>query len=110
MNLADFFDKTTRTGKKRWTFTLESGRGETYCSGKPTLYGHSTYERSSVLAGREQRVFIEQWDSWEAARADLAKAKKDFPKFKYEDFGEVGGTTHVPVDQIVSHLPDDTDY
>jgi len=21
-----------------------------------------------------------------------------------------GGTTHVPVDQIVSHLPDDTDY
>jgi hypothetical protein len=22
----------------------------------------------------------------------------------------VGGTSHVPIDQIVSHLPDDTDY
>ncbi len=98
-----------KAGKKRWTFTLEHGRGETYAHGKPTLYGHSTYERSSVLAGRPQRVFVAQWDTPQAAYAELAEVKKQVKGFKYEDMLG-GGTTHIPVAQIVSHLPDDTDY
>jgi len=96
-------------GKKKWTFTLEHGRGETYSHGKPILYGHSTYERSSVLAGRSQRVYIHGWDSFEEARKELAEVKKTVKKFKYEDMGQ-GGSTHIPVKEIVSHLPDDTDY
>jgi hypothetical protein len=94
--------------KKRWTFTLEAGRGETYADGKPTLYGHSTYERSSVLAGRDQRVFVDSWDNWGEARAAIVDIQNEHGRrFKCE---EIGGTTHVPIEQIVSHLPDDTDY
>src|SRR3990167_3016180 len=82
--------------KKRWRFTLEMGQGETYRNNNATLYGHSTYERSSVLAGRTQRVFIAQWQDWHEARSDLVKAG-----IKYEDMGG-GGTSHIPIDQIVS--------
>ncbi len=95
-----------KASKKRWTFTLESGRGETYANSRPTLYGHSTYERGSVLEGRDQRVFVYQWNDWSSAREELASLQKRLKWFRYED----SGSTHVPVDQIVNHLPDDTDY
>lgn len=91
--------------KHKWTFTLEHGRGETYNHGKPVLYGHSVYPRGSVLAGKELRRFVTEWPTPEAALKDLA----ELPKFKYENMLE-GGTTHIPVEQMVSHLPDDTDY
>jgi len=97
-----------KVGRKRWTFTLEPGRGETYATNKPTLYGHSTYERSSVLAGRPQRVFVASWDNWPSAYEELAMVKKALRWFKFDDIG--GGSTHIPTSQIVAHLPDDTDY
>jgi hypothetical protein len=98
-------------GKKpRWTYSLEAAHGETYRSQRPTLYGHSTYGRSSVLAGRPSRAWMEQWNSWEEARADLAQVKSQVKGFKYSDYGEEGGSSHIPVAQIVAHLPDDTDY
>jgi len=82
-------------------FTLERGRGETYSSGQPTLYGHSAYPESSVLAGRERRIFIESWETWEEAQKDLAQWK-----VKYTE----SGSSFIPSSQIVAHLPDDTDY
>jgi hypothetical protein len=104
-------DMLTDTGaqfkhRRKWSFTLEAGRGETYANNRPTLYGHNVYPRGSVLAGRDQRVFVEQWDDWDEARAALAEVKKAVKGFKYED----SGSTHVPIDVITNHLPDDTDY
>ena len=81
-------------------FTLEIGRGETYASGRPTLYGHGRYPRSSVLAGQSRRVWIEDWDDLETAKAALASEN-----IEYLDLTEIG-STHVPVSQMVSHLPD----
>lgn len=103
---------TGGSGRKKWTFTLEHGRGETYRTSDPTLYGHSTYERSSVLAGREQRVFIHRWPAGEEslARTELAEIRKVLPMFRYEDLVTSCGSTHVPIAELVSHLPDDTDY
>ncbi len=96
--------------KRKWTFTLEPGRGQTYRNNDATLYGHNTYPRGSVLAGQPQRVFVEQWDDWAQARADLAEVAKQVKGFKYDDYGEQGGTTHIDVDVLTRHLPDDTDY
>jgi hypothetical protein len=88
--------------KQHRRLTLEHGRGETYCSGKPTLYGHSTYGRGSVLAGRPRRVFLECWDDLDSARADLKAAK-----IRYSDLCETGGSTHIPVSVITAGLPDE---
>ena len=82
--------------------TLELGRGETYATGKPTLYGHGRYGRSSVLAGQHRRVFIESWDDIDTARAELKAAK-----IRYTDMTGTGGSTHTPVERMVAHLPDD---
>ena len=95
---------------KRFTFTLESARGETYNRPEPVLYAHSTYERGSVLSGKPQRIWVESWDSWEEARTALAEFKKANPKFKYTDEGPTGGSSHIPIEQMVAHLPDDTNY
>lgn len=83
------------------SLTLELGRGETYCSNKPTLYGHSTYGRSSVLSGRPRRVFIDSWDSYEEARQELANAK-----VKYQDLCPNYGSTHIPVDVMIAGIRD----
>jgi hypothetical protein len=96
--------------KRRWTFSLEPGRGETYRNQRATLYGHNTYPRGSVLAGQPQRVFIEQWDDWTEARAALDEVKKQVKGFKFDDYGEQGGSSHIPTDVLTRHLPDDTDY
>ena len=91
--------------KEHRSLTLEFGRGETYRNNKPTLYGHSTYGRSSVLAGQRRRVFLESWDTIEEAKAELKAAK-----VRYTDLTDTHCSTHIPVSQVVSHLPDDTDY
>lgn len=101
------------THKKRIWFSLEHGHGETYHSGRPTLYGHHPYPRHSVLAGREARLFIEQWDTAEEAWEALQQVKQSLAAqrmiFRVDDMLGIG-TTHVPIKQIVSHLPDDTNY
>ena len=97
------------TVRPRPTFTLEPGRGETYRHARPVLYAHSIYERSSVLAGQPRRLWVAQWDTWEEARAALAEVRKADRRFRYEDFGEGGGTTHIPSSVLTRHLPDDDD-
>lgn len=94
---------------KGWTFTLEAGRGETYASGMPTMYGHGRYPRGSVMAGRDRRVFIESWDSWEEARAAVKAIRKVVKGFRCEDWGDAGGSSHVPVAVATAGIPD-TDY
>jgi hypothetical protein len=96
-------------GKQRWTFTLEAGRGTTYRTANPVLYGHSVYPGTSVLAGRDRRVWLETWDTWEQARLDLKGVKERVKGFKYDDFGPDGGTTHQPLGHVLAGLPDD-DY
>ncbi len=91
--------------KKKWSFSLECGRGQTYSHSRPVLYGYSTYGRGSVLAGRPERLWMETWDDWEEARKEL----NAIPKFKYDDMGdeESGcGSTHIPIDVLTAGLPD----
>ena len=85
--------------KQHRDLTLEFGRGETYANGRPTLYGHSTYGRGSVLRGRSRRQWLEDWDDLETARAELKAAK-----IRYSDLTGVG-YTHIPVDVITAGLP-----
>jgi hypothetical protein len=108
--MSELFDRINHirsTVRPRPTFTLERGRGETYRHPRPVLYAHSVYERSSVLAGQPRRLFVEQWDSWQEARAALAQVRKDDRTFRYEDYGEGGGTSHIPSSVLTRHLPDD---
>ena len=95
------------TCRPRPTFTLERGRGETYRHGRPMLYAHSVYEESSVLAGQPRRLFVEQWHTWDEARAALAEVRKRDRSFKFDDYGEGGGTTYIPSSVLTRHLPDD---
>ena len=91
------------------SFTVEFGRGETYANREITVYSHDDYEDSSVLAGRERRIWIGSLgrDGTEQdARETIAAAGAT----KITQFILGGGSTHVPVSQMVSHLPDDTDY
>jgi len=73
------------------------------------LYAHSTYKSNSVLAGQPQRIWVAQWDTWEEAREVLAELTKQDRTFRCDDFGEGGGTTHIPTSVLTRHLPDD-DY
>src|SRR4051794_41586056 len=100
-------NETRTTCRPRPTFTLDPGRGETYRHNRPVLYAHSVYERNSVLAGQPRRLWVTQWDSWDEARATLAQVRKADRSFKFEDFGEGGGTTHIPSEVLTRHLPDD---
>ncbi len=95
------------TVRPRPTFSLEPGRGETYRHSRPVLYAHSNYERSSVLAGQPRRLWVEQWDTWDEARAALAEVRKQDRTFKFVDHGEGGGTSYIPSSVLTRHLPDD---
>lgn len=88
------------------TFTVEYGRGETYANRNVTVYSHDDYERSSVLAGRERRMWIGTFANEQEARDTMEAAGVT----KITTFMLGGGSTHVPIAQMVSHLPDDTDY
>lgn len=86
-------------------FTVEVSRGETYPSPEDfTLYAHGSFPESSVMHGRPRRIFVESFDTLEEARDAVAAAgiasKTDF----------IDGSTYIPVESLVSHIPDDTDY
>lgn len=106
-DLLDRINDIRNTVRPRPTFTLEPGRGETYRHSRPVLYAHSVYDRSSVLAGQPRRLWVAQWETWEEARAALAQVRKADRTFKYEDYGEGGGTTYIPTSVLTRHLPDD---
>mgnify|MGYP005993041857 CR=1 FL=1 len=91
-------------GRLRWT--LEQGRGQTYNSGLPTLYAHDSYPRSSVLYGRERRRYVHEFNSIEQAMEMLSGHRI----MRYLDNMMEGGTTHVDVDVVTSHLPDTPDW
>ena len=105
--LHDGIKEIRTTCRPRPTFTLERGRVETYRHARPVLYAHSVYNRSSVLAGQPRRLWVAQWDSWDEARAALTEIRKHDRTFKYDDYGEGGGTTYIPSDVLTRHLPDD---
>ena len=84
--------------------SLERASGETYSGNNPVLYGHGTYERSSVLAGQSRRVYLEEWGTLADAREALAASG-----VKYEDDYDAGTTSHVPVAQVIAHIPEN-DY
>lgn len=106
-DLLDCINDIRSTVRPRPTFTLERGRGETYRHNRPVLYAHSTYDSSSVLAGQTRRLWVAQWDTWDEARAALAEVRRADRSFRYDDFGEGGGTTHVPTSVLTRHLLDD---
>jgi hypothetical protein len=106
-DLLDRINDIRSSVRPRPTFTLEPGRGETYRHSRPVLYAHSTYERSSVLAGQPRRLWVAQWDTWEEARAALSEVRRADRSFKYDDFGEGGGTTYIPTSVLTRHLPGD---
>ena len=106
-DLLDRINHIRSTVRPKPNFALEQGRGETYRHARPVLYAHTLYERGSVLAGQPRRLFVEQWETWDEARAALAEVRKKDRKFKFEDFGEGGGTTHIPSSVLTRHLPDD---
>lgn len=52
-------------------------RGSTYSESKYGVYGYGTYERSSVLAGQQKRVFLDSFDTLAEAKAAYPKAHAD---------------------------------
>jgi hypothetical protein len=89
--------KNLKASGQRFTFTLEAGRGETYATQEPTLYGHSRYPRGSVLAGKPLRRWIASWKTWQEAANVLYEAKVRYTT--------EGGTSHIPVNELTAHLP-----
>ena len=62
------------------------------------------YSRGSVRCGQDMRCWLATWVAQQQARVELTAAQ-----IKFDDLGD-GGTTHVPISQVVAHLPDDTNY
>mgnify|MGYP005645317997 CR=1 FL=1 len=82
-------------------FTVERAQGETYANPDEwVLYAHATYGRSSVLEGRSKRIYVESIGDAEEARSFMNLVPKWMPCLHY------CGSTHVPVEQVVAHLPD----
>lgn len=84
-----------RTAGVRKDQTIERGRGETYANDRWTVYEHSTYPSSSVLAGQHRRVWVDDFDT-------LAEAQRAYPKAVV-----IGGSTFTP--PSLDHLPDGGD-
>jgi hypothetical protein len=74
--------------------TIEFGNGATYRNNRYTVYEHSTYPRSSVLAGQRRRVWMDDF-------ATLEEAKAAYPQ------AQCSGATYQP--PYLEHLPDDED-
>ena len=96
-------DECVANGNGKVDFTIEQQRGETYNDPDTwALYAHDEYESSSVLAGQSRRCFIDEIGTEAEADAFL----KGAPDGRFA-LDKIGGTTHVPVDQVVGHLPDE---
>ncbi len=79
--------------------TIERSHGETYHNPNEwDVYEHGVYEQSSVLAGQPKRVWI-----------DGGFKSPEEAKVKYPDANIIEGTTHIPVDIMTAHLPDEED-
>jgi len=79
-------------------YVIEQGsRGATYQNdmGTFTVYKLGVYPRSSVLAGQQQRVWMDEFQS-------LEEAQKAYPKATFS-----GSTYREP---YLEHLPKDDDY
>ncbi len=99
------------------TFTVERAKGETYAHGEPTVYAHWE-ETSGVLSGTTTRAYLGPVpqccismlrciaDSFENTAESFRRALPDHLRERTET---IEGTTHVPVDQVVAHLPDEDD-
>jgi hypothetical protein len=86
-------------------FTVEMSRGETYENRDLwTLYAHSTYGRSSVLAGQNCRSNMRDIGELEDAIVFMQAVPKWMP------VSRITGTTHVPVDVVTAHLSDEPDF
>ena len=97
--------------KSRCVFSLEFGHGHTYANSRPTLYCLGAYPRSSVLYGQDRRIWVCDFGSLAEALDALEAVHKAIPRFRFDNCcGETGGSTYVSMDQIVAHIPDDTDY
>jgi len=108
--LAAVQDRVASHNSKRHgplTFTVEHGRGETYANRELTVYAHDDYEESSVLAGRERRMWIGTFGDEPQARQDAEDTMRNAGAARITLWG---GSSYVPVAQMVAHLPDDTDY
>ena len=80
--------------------TIERQQGETYRRNTFAVYEHSIYPRTSVLAGQPCRRFVD------GGFATVKEAQEQYP-----DATPIEGTTHIPVDVLTRHLPDeDGDY
>lgn len=86
--------------EKRRKLTIERQRGETYSRSTYAVYEHGYYPRSSVLAGRPSRKFVD------GGFETVEEAKAAYPTARDLE----GGSTFIPIERMVAHLPDDTDY
>jgi hypothetical protein len=72
---------------------IEPSRGATYSSDRVAVYEYGTYGRGSVLAGQTKRMFLDDFETVEEAKAAFPKATVCI------------GSGYVPVS--LAHLPDD---
>lgn len=63
------------TKSKKKDLRIEPSRGLTYASEKFAVYEYGTYGRSSVLAGREKRMWLDDFDTVEEAKAAFPDAE-----------------------------------
>lgn len=54
--------------------TIELGNGATYRNNRYTVYEHSIYPHSSVLAGQQRRVWMDDFDTLAEAQAAYPNA------------------------------------
>ena len=87
-------------GDHEWT--LEAGRGQTYSTGKPTLYFHDEYPSHSVMAGCPRRHYVCEFSDLKTARNELQAIG-----LTYINMMDTCGTTHIDIDDATRHLPDD---
>jgi hypothetical protein len=82
------------------SFTIEPARGETYNTGEPTLYFHDVWPTGSVLVGHPRRTYINEVPP---------SFHDDLPQDLKDKTTPIEGTSHIPMDERVAHLPDDDD-
>jgi hypothetical protein len=79
-------------------FTIEPATGETYDSGEPTLYMHDIWQ-SGVLEGQPCRSYF----------GPVSESFFEGLPERLQAVTTVSGSTHIPLDERVAHLPDDDD-